>query len=525
MNFMTQLRIGPRLALSFGAMILLIVSMTVIALQMQGRMAQVGDEVTGNIVPSYEAIHDTVRHMDAIRRLEWRHVAQTDEAALSDIEAEIGQAEQAAAQGFARYARSLVTDDTDRANLAAVTAAYQAWRLQWAELAPLSRAGARDPAAQQRALAMKAANQKLDDSLSQAADAWFGYMAQHAALSAGRAAQAHQTAQRVLLGSALIGLLGAVVAGVSLTRSFVQPMRALAAQLECVARGDLTLAVQTDRRDELGDLQRAMANTVTALQSVVGDVRGGVESVSTASNQIAAGNLDLSSRTEQQASSLQQTASAMEEFTGTLRQSAAHAQQASDLAGTASEVASRGGQSVERVVQTMAEISDSSRRIADITGVIDGIAFQTNILALNAAVEAARAGEQGRGFAVVAGEVRTLAQRSAEAAREIKSLIGQSVAKIEAGGAQAATAGQAMADIVAQVGNVSTLIREIALAAREQSAGIGSVNDAINQMDQVTQQNAALVEQSAAAAGSLAQQAQRLSGAVALFRLPQASEA
>jgi methyl-accepting chemotaxis protein len=255
---------------------------------------------------------------------------------------------------------------------------------------------------------------------------------------------------------------------------------------------------------------------------VVGEVRNGVESVSTASGEIAAGNQDLSSRTEQQASSLQETAASMEELTTTVKQSADNARQANQLANTASEAASKGGAVVGQVVSTMEEITASSRKIADIISVIDGIAFQTNILALNAAVEAARAGEQGRGFAVVAGEVRNLAQRSAQAAREIKTLISDSVEKVDAGSKQVAEAGATMNEIVTQVRRVTDLIGEISSAALEQSSGIGQVNEAITQMDQVTQQNAALVEQSAAAAASLKAQANQLAEAVAVFKLSHA---
>jgi methyl-accepting chemotaxis protein len=248
-------------------------------------------------------------------------------------------------------------------------------------------------------------------------------------------------------------------------------------------------------------------------------VRLGVESVATASAEIAQGNADLSSRTEQQASSLQQTAASMEQLTGTVRTSTANARQANELAQGATEVASRGGEAMAQVVRTMNDIQSASTKISEITGVIDGIAFQTNILALNAAVEAARAGEQGRGFAVVASEVRTLAQRSAEAARQIKALIGDSVTQVEAGGVLVQDAGRTMDEVVKQVRQVGDLIGAITAAAGEQSQGIDQVGQAVSQLDQATQQNAALVEESAAAAESLKAQAERLSQTVAVFRL------
>ena len=263
----------------------------------------------------------------------------------------------------------------------------------------------------------------------------------------------------------------------------------------------------------------ALQTAVGRLNQAMTEVRGSVESIGTASSEIAVGNQDLSNRTEQTASSLQQTASSMEQLTGTVKQSADSARQANQLANSAAEVAARGGHVVAEVVSTMNEINASSKKIADIIGVIDGIAFQTNILALNAAVEAARAGEQGRGFAVVASEVRSLAGRSAAAAREIKSLIGASVDKVESGSRLVANAGDTMAEIVSSVQRVSDIIGEITAASAEQSDGIGQVNTAVIQLDRMTQQNAALVEQSAAAAESLKDQAMRLNDVVGTFQL------
>jgi methyl-accepting chemotaxis protein len=264
---------------------------------------------------------------------------------------------------------------------------------------------------------------------------------------------------------------------------------------------------------------RKLLEALRQVEQSIAQVRGSATSISGAAQEIASGNVDLSQRTEQAAGSLQQTASSMEELTSTVNQTAASARTANQLAGSASEVAARGGAVVAQVVSTMQDINTSSKKIADIIGTIDGIAFQTNILALNAAVEAARAGEQGRGFAVVASEVRSLAQRSAEAAREIKSLIGASVDKVESGSRLVADAGSTMDEIVASVQRVSAIIGEISTAAAEQSAGIGQVNGAVAQLDQMTQQNAALVEQSTAAAESLKQQALRLDGVVGTFRL------
>ena len=288
-----------------------------------------------------------------------------------------------------------------------------------------------------------------------------------------------------------------------------------------VASGDLQADVGQVGNDEVGELKHSLQDMMAQLRATVGQVRTASENIHTASAEIATGNQDLSSRTEQQASSLQETAASMEQLTGTVKQNASAAEQANQLASGASEVAERGGQVVGQVVQTMEGITQASRKIAEIITVVDGIAFQTNILALNAAVEAARAGEQGRGFAVVAGEVRNLAQRSAQAAREIKTLISASLEQVESGSRQVGEAGRTMDEIVAQVKRVSSLIGEITHATLEQSSGIGQVNQAVTQLDQVTQQNAALVEQSAAAAESLKEQAGRLAEAVSIFKLGQ----
>jgi len=290
----------------------------------------------------------------------------------------------------------------------------------------------------------------------------------------------------------------------------------IAAAARTAAEGDLSQPIATAYPDSVAGSLESMRRRIAA---VVGEVRVGVESVSTASREIAQGNQDLSSRTEQQASNLQQTAASMEQMTSSVKTSAENARQANQLAASASEVAQRGGAVVNDVVATMDEISAQSRKIAEIIGVIDGIAFQTNILALNAAVEAARAGEQGRGFAVVAGEVRNLAQRSAQAAREIKVLISESVTRVEGGAVLVNDAGRTMSEIVSQVQRVTDLIGEITSSTMEQSSGLSQVNQAVTQLDQVTQQNAALVEQSAAAATSLSEQAQRLAQSVSVFRV------
>jgi methyl-accepting chemotaxis protein len=331
----------------------------------------------------------------------------------------------------------------------------------------------------------------------------------------------HQ-ARQTIFGMGLFALLAAAVSiglAWSQQKRIVRDLAQASEAARRVARGDLTEHITTQRNDEIGTLLQAQATMVRQLQKLVEQVRQSADFIQTASSEVAHGNTDLSQRTEQTASNLQQTASSMEQLTGTVRQSASAAAQANQLASSATAVALRGGSAVAQVVSTMDEINTSSKKIADIIGVIDGIAFQTNILALNAAVEAARAGEQGRGFAVVAAEVRSLAQRSATAAREIKTLIGASVDRVEAGSRLVQDAGTTMDEIVTSVQRVSAIISEITTAATEQSQGIGQINSAVTELDRMTQQNAALVEQSAAAADSLNEQACRLAESVAVFRV------
>lgn len=328
--------------------------------------------------------------------------------------------------------------------------------------------------------------------------------------------QRTQTLMMLMMG--LMVALGATMAYL-ITVSITRPLQRVVEVADRIALGDLTQEVQVVGNDEVSRLQGSIKNMAVELVRLIGDVQGGAATIAGASSEIAAGNLDLSSRTEQQAGSLQTTAATMEELTSAVNVTADNARQANVMARHASDTAIKGGVAVSEVIEKMAAINASAKKIADIISVIDGIAFQTNILALNAAVEAARAGEQGRGFAVVASEVRTLAQRSANAAKEIKALIEDSVARIKEGNALAAGAGSTMEQIVSSVKNSTDIMGEIAAAAEEQRTGIGQVNHAITEMDSVTQQNAALVEEAAAAAQSLQDQAERLAGAVAVFKI------
>ena len=370
------------------------------------------------------------------------------------------------------------------------------------------------------------AEQQLANNVLPASEAYIGnqkaFVKQRLELVDSSLNQQHrgrETATWWINGITLLVVLAAIAMIWSMVNSFSAALARAVGYAKGIAQGHLDQKIAIDRSDEIGELLQAFSEMQTALERMVTTVHQTTASINSAASEVAMGNADLSSRTEATASSLEQTASSMEEITATVKQSADSARQANQLASTAAAVAAKGGEVVGQVVGTMQDIQTSSQKIADIIGVIDGIAFQTNILALNAAVEAARTGEQGRGFAVVAGEVRSLAQRSANAAKEIKDLITTSVERVHAGTEQVETAGKTMEEIVASVQRVNDIIGEITAAAGEQSNGIAQVNVAVNQLDQMTQQNAALVEESASAAQSLREQAGRLSDAVNAFRV------
>ncbi len=416
-------------------------------------------------------------------------------------------------------AKFFVTEQ-DRAVVAETREVVRRYNQEVAEVIKLLAGEALGQATQSaaRLTAVRAIADQADGLMTQLVERKLGHAADLSKLTT----QIYGDVRLLLIGLTVGGVAAGIFIGVVLTRHLTRQLGGeptdVAHMAQTIAGGDLSQTIEARDADP-NSIVAAMQQMQLSLRQLVASVRSSSDSIATGSGQIATGNADLSQRTEEQASNLQQTAASMEQLSGTVRNSTDAAQQATLLSRGAVDVAVKGGSVVDEVVRRMAEINTASKRMADIIGVIDGIAFQTNILALNAAVEAARAGEQGRGFAVVAGEVRQLAQRSATAAREIKGLIAESVERVEAGSGLVGQAGQTMQEIVAQVRRVSDLIGEIGAAAQEQSQGIGQINQAVAQLDQVTQQNAALVEESAAAADSLNQQARNLVGAVSAFKL------
>ncbi len=517
---LTQIKIGPRLALAFGLLLALMVVMAATAVVQLRTLAGHTTFFATSVVPSYEAVYEVMTTLSQRRRAEFRHVVSTSAEFIAKTEAEITAFDKAIDAGIEHYEKSLTVDETDRRNTAAIKAAVAAHRATWEPLRVVSAAGATDPVMQARAAEMVLGDsQKAFAKVEADGKTWFDYNTQLSEHASAAAVASERLSTMLLAIGCLIGLMLGSAAAWLISRSITSPLAGAVLAANRVAEGDLTQRIESGQKDETGELLRALARMQDALATTVGSVRTSAEGVATASAQIAQGNQDLSQRTEEQASALQQTAATMTELGQTVRHNADNAQQADQLARSASEAATRGGEVVGRVVDTMKGIHETSRKIADIIGVIDGIAFQTNILALNAAVEAARAGEQGRGFAVVAGEVRSLAQRSADAAREIKSLITGSVQQVDQGSTLVDQAGKSMQELVDSIRRVTDIVGEISAASGEQSRSVGQVGDAVTQMDQVTQQNAALVEESAAAAEGLRQQANQMVEAVGTFRI------
>ncbi|MBA4216196.1 MAG: methyl-accepting chemotaxis protein [Methylibium sp.] len=518
MDAIKNLRVGTRLALGFGMLLALLIAMAVIGGLQTRTINNYARFYPENILPSLRVLYQLDQALSDSRRYE-SQLSLADDAGRKDLLARLDKARNAANEQLRAY-EPLIADAQDRAlwtKAKEQTAAYFA--LQDKVLAA-SQAAAADPSKLPEVAAIIFGEGRTAFSAMRETTAkWWDY---NDKLAADTTAAASRSYDRVILVFVLVGIAAlalGLLAAWTTTRSITLPVHKAGAAVRAVAGGDLTQRLTADSRDELGQLLLELDDMTQNLSRMVSSVRQGCDELNVAAAEIAQGNADLSARTENQASSLEETAASVEQMASQIKANADNARQADQLAHHASEVASAGGTAVGDVVATMEAISASSSKISDIIGTIDGIAFQTNILALNAAVEAARAGEQGRGFAVVAGEVRLLAQRSAEAAKEIKSLIGDSVGKVESGSAQVLSARETIVQMVNEVRKVTDLVGEITVSSREQSEGVTQINVAVSQLDQATQQNAALVEQTAAAAESMRQQTAKLSEAVAVFRV------
>ena len=513
---MKNLKISTRLSLAFGLLVAALLTVAGVALMQIFAIHQTQLRITDNILVGVQLVNKLETDIAKARLLELRHVFNDSANYKSNVEREM-QTLQVEMDNIKSKYEPLINSDNERRTYNTLLEQRKEYVQLMQALFEVSRSGdgvrAREMLGGRSLEIFNLSSKTLAELLN--------LQNQQAAAEVATAERVYDQSLLVLGTVSVLAVVAALVAAVWLIRSIQRPLGRAVEVANLVSQGDLTSKIEVHGRDELGLLLQALEGMQSSLVRTVQTVRSGAEGVASASNQIAMGNADLSSRTEEQASALEQTAASMEELGSTVRQNADNARQANQLALSASTVALQGGEVVGQVVDTMRGINDSSRKIADIIGVIDSIAFQTNILALNAAVEAARAGEQGRGFAVVAGEVRNLAQRSAEAAKEIKGLITDSVGRVEQGSQLVDKAGETMHEVVAAIRRVTDIVGEISAASSEQSQGVSQVGEAVTQMDQTTQQNAALVEESAAAADSLRKQAQELVEAVAVFRLDQ----
>lgn len=509
-----NLKIGQKLAFSFSIVIALMLLLAMLAYARVNGLASGIEILNKDHYPKIVAAHTIKDELNEIARNMLNLLLMTDTEALKKEYANIDESTGIIAANLDKLDKS-TSSEKGREKLKFVVDARVKFLTARVTFLALTKDDKKEEATALLYKSVRPAQRAYFDALDKFIEFQQGLME---ASGVDAEAQASQTRMFIFLLSVAAAAIS-VLLGLYATRSITRPLGEAVIVARKVADGDLTSTIVVDSKDETGQLLQALQDMNFSLQKIVGHVRSGTDTIATASSQIASGNLDLSSRTEQQASSLEETASSMEELTSTVKQNGDNARQANQLAVSASGVAVKGGQVVSQVVETMGSINESSKKIVDIISVIDSIAFQTNILALNAAVEAARAGEQGRGFAVVAAEVRNLAQRSASAAKEIKTLIGDSVEKVEIGSKLVAQAGDTMEEIVASVKRVTDIMGEITSAGQEQETGIEQINQAISEMDTVTQQNAALVEEAAAAAASLQEQAAGLAQIVSVFKL------
>ena len=511
---LANVKIAKRLAVGFGIVGVLLLGSQTFGINMVARVSAGTAEMAERSVPNIIASNAVLAEINDVAVALRNMMLDADPADRQKQRDEIAASRRAGTELLDKLDKNLTLPET-RAILARMLAANEKYVQGQQELIKLIDAGDEQGA---RDFLKKV----LRPTLAELKGAVGDQIALQQKIAEKRAAEAHATEQSTRTMMIILALVSMALAALIAwwnTRSITRPLARALDVANTVAAGDLTSRIEVTTRDETGMLLQALKTMNENLVRTVTTVRTGTETIGTAAAEVAAGSLDLSSRTEQQASSLEETASSMEELTSTVKQNADNARQANTLAEAASNVAERGGRVIGEVVGTMEQINTSAGKIADIIGVIDGIAFQTNILALNAAVEAARAGEQGRGFAVVATEVRNLAQRSAAAAKEIKALIGDSTQAVEAGSKLVTEAGATMHEIVESVRRVTDIMSEITAASSEQTAGIEQINEAVAQMDQVTQQNAALVEEAAAASASMQEQAGKLAEAVSVFRV------
>ncbi|WP_138513103.1 methyl-accepting chemotaxis protein [Rhodoferax bucti] len=513
MNF-KNIKISTRLTAVMGGLTALLVAVVVLALTQMQAMRNDTIAITSNWLPSVGLIGDLRAGLADLRALESQHILNTDETAMERIGKLATQAVlgiEAIRQDYGK----LVNEAEEQTLFSRLETDWKAYQALHAQLVDMSTKREKFPARKLLEGDAKTLFDSLDATVKKIAE----YNRTGATSASAQTDSSFQTARTSMLLALVVGAMAAAGATLWVTRSVTRPIATVIDLADGIADGDLSKIITVDSSNETGQLLAALQRMQHNLANVVAQVREGSEGVATASAEIAQGNNDLSARTEQQASALEETAASMEELGSTVKQNADSARQANQLAMNASTVAIQGGEVVSQVVETMKGINESSRKIADIISVIDGIAFQTNILALNAAVEAARAGEQGRGFAVVASEVRSLAGRSAEAAKEIKTLINASVERVEQGSSLVDKAGETMTEVVSSIRRVTDIMGEISAASSEQSAGVSQVGEAVTSMDQTTQQNAALVEEMAAAASSLKGQANDLVQVVAVFKL------
>ena len=514
MGWFYDLKIGNKLLVAFALVIAMTCLLGVFSITQLVKVNQASTDIATNWLPAVRYLGQMQASLARYRISEATHILLADEAEMAATDKSMATRLATLRKQQASYA-ALVSEPDEKRIYGTLQQTLDDYLASSAKLTGLSHGGQKDEA---RGL-FRGGSNKLYREANEQLDALIKINDDGSSASDQSASATFVMSRRMIIAMQVAVIVVALAMALWVARIVAGPLGDAVGVARRVADGDLTAHIVASSGDETGQLMHSLRDMNDSLLRVVGQVRGGTDAIATASAEIASGNLDLSARTEGQASSLEQTASAMEQLTSTVRQNADNARQANQLAQSASGVASDGGRVVGEVIATMESISGASRKIVDIIGVIDGIAFQTNILALNAAVEAARAGEQGRGFAVVATEVRNLAQRSAAAAREIKALIDDSVRQVDAGTALVQQAGSTMSQVVSSVQRVTDVVAEISSASEEQRSGIEEVNKAITQMDEVTQQNAALVEQAAAAAAALQEQAASLAGVVSQFRL------